>query len=66
MPILIIKTTILLLLTARDEAYFDSLPITRMHVKGGRITFNGLRHFENVVSGTTSLRMDKTNNIQKC
>ena len=35
-----------------------------MHVKGGKITFNGLRYLENVVSGTTALRMDQTNNIQ--
>ena len=39
--------------------------VERSGVKGGRITFSGLRHFENVVSGTTSLRMDKTNHIQK-
>ena len=42
-------------MSIRDKDYLDSLPIRRMHVKGGGMTFSGLRILENQISNTGRL-----------
>ena len=51
-------------LSARDKDYLDSLPIRRMHVKGGSMSFDGLRILENVVGNTGMLKYQQSTPMQ--
>ena len=51
-------------LSARDKDYLDNLPIRRMHVKGGSMSFDGLRILENVVGNTGMLKYQQSTPMQ--